>query len=146
MLPHPDREVQEEVSAMSGKPSTVRMHGTLQPYAQGFATELFRQGYAEGTVMHHMYLLSDLSSWLTEQRMDPIQLSHERAAEFLRDRRAGGTMHRSSPRGLAPLLAYLRQLGAVPEPVTRCATTQAEKIVEEFTGHLAKERGLAQQT
>jgi len=131
---------------MSGKPSTVRIHGPLQPYAQGFATDLFSQGYAEGTVIHHVYLLAHLSTWLTEQRLDPMELSHERAAEFLRDRRAGGKMRRSSPRGLAPLLQYLRRLRAVPERVAPCAATPLEKIVEEFTSHLVRERGLAQQT
>jgi integrase/recombinase XerD len=131
---------------MSGKPSTVRIYGPLQPYAHGFAADLFRQGYAEGTVIHHLYLLAHLSTWLTEQRLDPMRLSRERAAEFLRDRRAGGKMNRSSPRGLAPLLQYLRRLRAVPEPVTPCAMTPLEEIVEEFTSHLVRERGLARQT
>ncbi len=131
---------------MSGKPSTVRVRGPLRPFAQGFATDLARQGYAEGTVMHHLYLLAHLSIWLTEQRLDLMELSHERAAQFLRDRRAGNKMNRSSPRGLASLLQYLRQLRAVPEPVTVCPTTPLEQIVEEFTSHLVRERGLARQT
>jgi integrase/recombinase XerD len=55
-------------------------------------------------------------------------------------------MSRSSPRGLAPLLQYLRGLGAAPEPTVPCATTPLEKIVGEFTSYLERERGLAGQT
>lgn len=131
---------------MSGNPSTVRIQGPLQPYAPGYASDLVRQGYAQGSVVNHLYLLAHLSSWLTGQRLDPMELSGERAAEFLRDRRAGGKMSRSSPRGLSPLLQYLRELRAVPEPLTLCATTALEEIVEEFTSHLVRERGLAPQS
>lgn len=131
---------------MAGRPSTVRIHGPLQPFAQGFAADLAAKGYAEGTVMHHLYLLAHVSAWLTQRRLDPMGLTRERTDEFLRDRRAEGKMSRSSPRGLAPLLQYLRGLGAAPEPTVPCATTPLEKIVEEFTSYLERERGLARQT
>src|SRR5439155_16901985 len=111
------RRSNEEVSAMAGRPSTVRIHGPLQPFAQGFAADLAAQGYTEGTVMHHLYLLAHVSAWLTQVHLDSMELTRERTDEFLRDRRAEGKMSRSSPRGLAPLLQYLRGLGAAPEPM-----------------------------
>jgi site-specific recombinase XerD len=131
---------------MAGKPTTVRIHGPLQPYAQGFAAHLLKQGYAEGTVMHHMYLLAHASAWLTQQCLDPMELGREQVDEYLRDRRAEGKTRRNSRRGLAPLLQYLRELGAAPEPVAPCTTNPLEKIVEEFTSHIWRERGLAGQT
>jgi integrase/recombinase XerD len=131
---------------MAGKPTTVRIHGPLQPYAQGFAAHLLKQGYAEGTVMHHMYLLAHASAWLTQRCLDPMELGREQVDEYLRDRRAEGKTRRNSRRGLAPLLQYLRELGAAPEPVAPCTTTPLEKIVEEFTSHMWREWGLAGQT
>lgn len=131
---------------MSGKPSTVRVHGPLQSFAQGFATDLLSTGYAPGSVVNHLYLLAHLSDWLGEHRLDPMELSQERAAEFLRDRRAKGKMGRSSPRGLAPLLQYLRRLQAIPEFEVPCAVTPLELIAEEFTNYLERDRGLARQT
>ena len=131
---------------MSGNPATVRVYGPLQPYAKGFAADLFRQGYAEGTVMHHLYLLAHLSRWLNEQRLDLMELSPARAAAFLSDRREEGKMKGSSSRGLSPLLQYLRRIRIVPEPEAPCVPSPLEQIVEEFSRYLVMEKGLALQT
>lgn len=131
---------------MSGKPSTVRVHGPLREYARGFAADLAERGYAEGSVVHHLYLLGHLSRWLAEHQLDLVQLSEERAACFLRDRRGAGKTNRSSPRALVPLLRYLRGMGAVPVPLPQVAATQLDQVIDEFTTHLLRDRGLAAQS
>lgn len=131
---------------MSGRRWTVRIEGPLQPYAQGFATELARQGYAEGTETHQLYLLAHLSRWLGEHQLDPEGFTNERAAQFLRERRASVRSTRCSARGLAPLLQYLRGVHAVPEADLPIATTPLEHVIDAFAMYLAQERGMAPQT
>jgi integrase len=67
-------------------------------------------------------------------------------ASFLDDRRASGQVRRLTPRGLIPLLGYVRQLGVVPEPVAPVPDGPLDRLVEEFAGYLAAERGLAGRT
>lgn len=131
---------------MPGRPSTVRIEGPLQLYAQGFAAELARQGCAEGTASHQLHLLAHLSRWLGERRLDPEDLTGERATEFLRDRRASGRSKRCSARGLAPLLQYLREVHAVPEAGLPIAATPLAHVADAFATYLAQERGLSPQT
>lgn len=47
---------------------------------------------------------------------------------------------------MAPLLAYLRELGVVPSPSPVQPSTRAEMLGERFRGYLAVERGLARGT
>jgi integrase/recombinase XerD len=49
----------------------VRFVGPLEPYAQGFADELLRQGYSPMTGMKdQLFFVSHLSRWLASQGRD----------------------------------------------------------------------------
>ena len=50
------------------------------------------------------------------------------------------------PGALAPLLGYLRELGAVPAAGAPSASTAAERLLEEYRCYLVQERGLAAAT
>ena len=63
--------------------------------------------------------------------------------DFLSARRAEGHTALLSGQGLAPLLGYLRGLGATPVAAEPVASTPAEILVEEYSTYLAHERRLA---
>ena len=124
-------------------PSRVRMSGPLESYRHGFTTELGRLGYSKFTVVALLHLMAHLSRWLEEQGLGAGDLTDARVERFLSARRASGQVCRLSPRGLIPLLDYLRGLNVAPEPVPPVASTPLERLLEEFTGFLLDQRGLA---
>jgi integrase/recombinase XerD len=127
------------------KPTCRPVSGPLEPFAVGFWEELAEQGYSGWTAEGHLQLMADLSRWMNVQGLAPDEISAERVELFLADRRARGRKRRLSPRGLAPLLAYLRGLGVTPLPA---ATVDGpfEELLEEFVAYLRDERGLAEST
>ena len=123
-------------------PSRVRMSGPLEPYREGFTAELGRLGYSKFTVVALLHLMAHLSRWLEDQGLRPGDLTDDCVERFLADRRASGQVGRLSPRGLIPLLNYLRGLDIAPEPRPPVASTPVERLLEEFTGFLLDQRGL----
>lgn len=125
-------------------PSRVRVDGPLKPYAHGFRRELARQGYSTSPAAGHLQLMAHLSRWLAHQDLEPDELTVARVGQFLEHRRASGRVHRRlTLRGMEPLLGHLRSLGLVPQPEEVAAAGPCEQLVEEFTGYLVTERGLA---
>jgi hypothetical protein len=88
--------------------------GPLAPFSEGLRGALAGQGYASDTVTDHVHLLADLSGWLGGQGLDAAGLTAGKAEAFLRDRRSRGFRTGVSPRAIAPILGYLRSLGAAP--------------------------------
>ena len=127
-------------------PSCPRVSGPLAPYGQGFWEELARRGYSGWTAEKHVYLMAHLSRWLVEHDLNAEELTAERLDRFLADRRAKGHKRRVSPRGVAPLVGYLRGLGVVPEPARPVAVSPCAALLEEFAEYLVGERGLAPAT
>lgn len=127
-------------------PEQPRVAGPLASYAAGFRQDLLRRAYSPWTAPEHMYLMAHLSRWLGGRDLVPAELSEPRIEEFLADRRAGGRVRWSSPRALVPLLGYLRDAGAIPEPRPSVPTSPVEKLLTEFVEYLTSERGLAPAT
>jgi len=88
--------------------------------------------------------LGQVGRWLSAEGLEPAHLSEERLAEFLATRRRAG--HRKVPglRGMRPLLAYLREIGAVAVPVP--VSTPLEVLLAQYRTWLVEERGLAEAT
>ncbi len=124
------------------RPDRPRVTGALAPYAEGFRKELSRKGYSPWTAPEHMYLMSDLSRWLDGRDLSPAQLSSARVGEFLIHRRSCTQARWITPRAIAPLLGYLRELGVVPAPAAAVPASPAERLLVEFAAYLATERGL----
>src|ERR1700730_10392885 len=101
----------------------VGITGPLAVHASGFCSWLNGRWYATVTATEQVRLLAHVSRWMASKGLDCPALTDEVAAEFLRTRRTAGYRNRLSPKALMPLLAYLRSVGAVPEPVTPVATT-----------------------
>ena len=127
-------------------PSRVKVAGPLVPYIAGFRAELESQGYRPNAVSDQLRLLAHVSRWLADNGFGVADLTPERVDEFLVARRAAGYVLWRSPKGVAPLLTHLRQLGVVSVPEPARATTPAEHLLEHYRTYLVEERGLAAAT
>jgi len=126
------------------KPLRVRMSGPLVAHRRGFTAELRRQGYSPITAVSVLYLAAHLSRWLQRQGLDAGDLTAECVERYLAARRASGQVRRLTPRGLRPLLSYLRGLGVTPPPAAApAAATPRSQLLDAFTDYLRVQRGLA---
>ena len=125
-------------------PSHVRLAGPLVPHRDGLWAALLAQGYAPRSSVNLLRLMAHLSRWLEAQAIEPKELDSERIEEFLEHRRAAGYTERLSPRGLKPILRYLRCSGAIPTPLPIPADLPAvEVLLGEYENYLTQERALA---
>jgi len=124
-----------------GDPSRVRVTGPLQPYAAGFGEELARLGYTKHSASYQLQLLAHLSRWLSSEGLNISELTSAITEEFLAARRAAGYHLWLSPKALAPMLSYLRALGAVPlAPVP--VLSPAEALLAQYQAYLTSQRGV----
>jgi site-specific recombinase XerD len=119
------------------------VRGPLAPYAEGFREHLLGLGYSWGSAAHQIHLMAHLSRWLEVRGLGPAVLDEHLAGQFLAARRAGGYAALRSARALAPLLSYLRGLGAVLPPRMPVPQAPADRLAARFGEYLARERGLA---
>jgi integrase/recombinase XerD len=120
--------------------------GPLAPYAEGFREHLQGQGYSWGSAAHQIHLMAHLSRWLEVQGLGPAVLDERLTAQFLAARRADGYAALWSARAVAPLLGYLRGVGAVPPPRMPVPQGPADRLVRRFGEYLVRERGLARES
>ena len=128
------------------EPSFVFVVGPLEAFAEVFGQELVRQGYTKWTANALMYLMLDVSGWLAANGLGPADFDTGNVESFLVDRRASGRVRRLTPRGLIPLLGYLRGLGVVPASLPVRPVSSAEVLLDRFGVYLVNERGLAART
>jgi integrase/recombinase XerD len=120
----------------------VRMTGPLAPHAAGLAGELARLGFTEMSARAQLGLAAHLSRWLAAAGLGTMALTAPVAQEYLAARRAAGYTAYLTPKALAPLLGYLRELGVAPEAEIAVPATQAEALLERYRRYLLAERGL----
>ena len=120
----------------------VRMTGPLAPHATGLAGELARLGFTEMSARAQLGLAAHLSRWLAAAGLGTMALTAPVAEEYLAARRAAGYSAYLTPKALAPLLGYLRELGVAPEAEIAGPATQAEALLERYRRYLLAERGL----
>jgi integrase/recombinase XerD len=126
--------------------SRVALSGPLERYAEGFADDLARQGYAPSVVVIHVRRLGHVSRWLEARGLDASALDETAGEAFLADRRAAGRSALLRIGSLAPLLEYLRCVGAAPVPGPVPPATSADALLARYAGYLAAERGLSAKT
>lgn len=123
---------------------TTRAHavGPLKPYESGFEAALADAGYTPLSVGNQVGVMRHLSAWLKDRGLGVADLVPGVVWEYLASRRADGYTRWLSPRGLTPLLTYLRGLGMVPLPAIPVATGLLEDLVERYQRYLVTERAL----
>jgi integrase/recombinase XerD len=125
---------------MKGTYQGVRVCGPLASHADGFYSWLVdRRFYSTLTAVGHLRLMAHMSRWLVSRDLDCAALTEDLVLEFVAARRAAGYRHLRSPRALPPLLAYLREVGAAPKPVS--AAVPAD-LLQSYRRHLTVERQL----
>jgi integrase/recombinase XerD len=129
-----------------GTVSRVRVTGPLSEYREGFAQALAAQGYTPLSAANQVRLLASLSRWLVERQVPVSELTRERIEEFLRFRRDAGYTCWLSPRGLSPLLGYLRSVGVAPAAVETRPEGPVETLLGDYRAYLIDERGLVAST
>jgi site-specific recombinase XerD len=120
----------------------VRMTGPLAPFASGLAGELARLGFTDLSARCQLGLAAHLSRWLAAAGLGTDALTSPRVEEYLVARRAAGYTAYLTPKALAPLLGYLRELGVAPEAEIAAPATHAEALLDRYRRYLLAERGL----
>jgi site-specific recombinase XerD len=120
----------------------VCMTGPLALHVTGLASELARLGFTEMSARAQLRLAAHLSRWLAAAGLGTMALTAPVAEEYLAARRAAGCTAYLTPKALAPLLGYLRELGVTPEEEIAAPATQAEALLERYRRYLLAERGL----
>ncbi len=121
------------------------MRGPLAPYVSGFHGDLVDQGYARRSAAGQIELMSQVSRWMIETGLQLCELTPEAVHRFLAVRRAQGCKRGISLAATAPLMSYLRRVGAVAEPAPN-VPAGLDGVLEEYRTYLIKERGLAPDT
>lgn len=122
---------------------SVRVIGPLAPYVDGFGAELAALGYTPLSAASQVRVMAHLSRWLEGQGLGGGDLTAERVEQFLAARRAEGYTCRLSPRGLGPLLGWLRASKvAPPPPPPSAADTPMDRLLADYRCWLVAERGL----
>jgi site-specific recombinase XerD len=92
-------------------------------------------------------MLKDLGQaglWLSGQGLEARDLDEERLGQHLSDLRKAGRRRVAGPRGMVPLLKYLREAGAVP--AAQAGASPAEPLLERYRSWMESERGLSAAT
>jgi site-specific recombinase XerD len=124
----------------------VALSGPLEEHAEGFAADLARQGYAPSVVVIHVRRLAHASRWLEARGLGASALDEAAGKAFLADRQATGRSASLRIGSLAPLLEYLRGIGAAPVPGPVPPATPADALLARYAGYQASERGLSAKT
>src|SRR5262245_27993664 len=125
---------------MSG--SRIELSGPLAGHAAGFLEELRRDGYTASPRKKHLYLVVYLSRWLDEQGLSTADVTTPLVEPFFEARRARGVANLRTRQSLAPLIAYLRGIGALAEPDAPTPTDAPSRLLDAFGTYLTHERGL----
>jgi integrase/recombinase XerD len=116
----------------------VWMSGPLTKHVQGFRAELLRDGYSKAARDSHLRLMAAVSCWLEQRGLAPADLVGEEVQRFLLKRQRAHEPHRCK-RALAPLLGFLRGVGAVPpEPVA----PPRKALLGQYERYLVEERAV----
>ncbi|HET8538359.1 MAG TPA: tyrosine-type recombinase/integrase [Anaeromyxobacter sp.] len=127
-------------------PRSVRIRGPLSAHVEGLWAELLRQGYAATSARNLLRLTAHLGRWLEAKGLAVPDLTEDRAVAFARDRCEEGYTGFRTRRGLEPVLAYLRGVGAVRRPRPVVDDSPVGRFVRDYRTYLRRERGLAAST
>ena len=120
-----------------------RAAGPLAEHRAGYQAELQRLGYTRGSIKHQLTAVSRLDRFLLGEGAALSGLDEGLLGRFATACEQENLAGCRSPRMLAPLLAWLRQLGAIPPAVPAVPGTPAEAVIAGWRQYLLAERGMA---
>src|SRR5581483_5455352 len=104
----------ERGGVMGNPGSPRRKAGALAGHVDGYRAWLAGRGYTAQTVRHLLRDLGQVGLWLSRNGLGVAGLDEEQLAVHVADLREAGRRRVCGPRGLVPLLMYLRECGVVP--------------------------------
>jgi integrase/recombinase XerD len=120
--------------------------GPLASYAAGFEGWLRSRAYSPAAAAGRLRQFDQVSRWLEGEGLGAAELTAEQAGRFAAARRAAGRVTWVSPRSMALLLGYLRELGVAPVPAPALAQGALEVLLADYRRYLRVERGLSEHT
>jgi site-specific recombinase XerD len=121
-----------------------RQAGVLARHVEGYRAWLVRHGYTAQTIKNMLKDLGQVGLWLSGRGLDTRDLDEERLEQHLSDLRSAGRRRVAGPRGMVPLLTFLREVGVVP--AARVSKSPAETLLERYRSWMESERGLSAST
>src|ERR1700678_878121 len=121
-----------------------RKAGVLTPHVEGFGAWLARHGYTGQSIRNMLKDLGQAGLWLSGQGLEARDLDEERVEQHLADLRKAGRRRVAGPRGMVPLLTFLREAGAVP--AAQVIASPAESLLDRYRSWMESERGLSAAT
>lgn len=121
-----------------------RNAGVLASQADGYRLWLAGRGYTAQTVRNMLKDFGQVGLWLSRQGLDACDLSEAALEDFLSDRREAGRRRLPGPRGMLPLLTFLREAGA--SPVSQAVLSPLEALLVRYRSWMTRERGLSPAT
>lgn len=127
--------------------SRLRVEGPLARYFEPYAEYLADRGYSQVSYWKKTFLISEFSRWLGEERIAAGEITAEHEAAFLRDRARYRILKGGDTICLSGITSWLRDKGVIDnELAVSTGPSGIEAILQEYTGWLQEERGLAPST
>jgi site-specific recombinase XerD len=121
-----------------------RQAGVLARHVEGYQAWLARHGYTAQTIGNMLKDLGRVGLWLSGRGLDARDLDEEQLERHLSDLRSAGRRRVAGPRGMVPLLTFLREAGVVPAPQVNASP--AGSLLERYRSWMESERGLSAST
>jgi site-specific recombinase XerD len=118
----------------------------LGSHLDTFCAELVNLGYQRPTIRHKLWIVSDLTRWITEKHLALVDLDEWRVDEFLEARQRRGRTSGGFRATVLRLLEQLRSVGVVPTPEPRGDDSPLAMLLARYEGYLRRERALEECT
>lgn len=119
---------------------------TLLSLLSGFGLHLRDLGYSKSAAKKQLQLVRQFMSWLADRHKSLSSFGSDDAEAFFALRREQGRSNLLTPLSLAPLLAYLREIGREPEPPPSAPARPLEVFLGAYRHFLLHERGVVEGT
>lgn len=121
-----------------------RKAGVLARHVEGYRAWLAQHGYTDKSIRNMLKDLGQVGLWLSGQGLVARDLDEERLDRHLADLRKAGRRRVAGPRGMVPLLTFLREAGVVP--AAQAIASPTESLLERYRSWMESERGLSAAT
>lgn len=118
----------------------------LGTHLDTFCAGLVDLGYQYPTIRHKLWVVSDLTRWMTKKHLAVADLDEWRVDEFLDARRHRGRTCRGFRATVVRLLDQLRSAGVVPTPAPAHDDSPVAALLARYEGYLRRERALEECT
>ena len=125
------------------------LHEIPAPYETAF-TEfilfLVDQGYSQASVASKATVIAKFGCWLSSKQLSLSNFNENAITVFFKEFPRAGYVRRGDLSCLHQLLNYLRETGITGYPEPKIVLSEIDRIENDFSQHLKKERGLSQVT